>query len=287
MKDLELLNADGLDESILNTNGVYSSADGEDDKEYEDEENTDSEPSDEEGVSEEELPKYRALVKNKKLELKAQYGKAKISIGECGIKPLNPDIKYPNVICLWDCSKSKNYNKDCCATNRNQAVKRAEQRKNIESWEKCRATNKGIIKWGWRKKWREFKKSGGLAQLKLQAKGLAPIPKPITAPVNTTVAPNVVTASTQPKATVTSVSIPKSVKSLEGLTPKKSDKSDVKEKDSETIDKSTVEKTIEKEIKTINDKFLGMPKAIGITVAVVGGLALVVGGIFLVKKLRK
>jgi hypothetical protein len=35
------------------------------------------------------------------------------------------------------------------------------------------------------------------------------------------------------------------------------------------------------------DKFLGMPKAVGITVAVVGGLALVVGGIFLVKKLRK
>jgi hypothetical protein len=35
------------------------------------------------------------------------------------------------------------------------------------------------------------------------------------------------------------------------------------------------------------DKFLGMPKAIGITVAIVGGLALIVGGIFLVKKLRK
>jgi hypothetical protein len=34
-------------------------------------------------------------------------------------------------------------------------------------------------------------------------------------------------------------------------------------------------------------KFLGMPKAIGITVAVVGGLALIVGGIFLVKKIRK
>jgi hypothetical protein len=30
-----------------------------------------------------------------------------------------------------------------------------------------------------------------------------------------------------------------------------------------------------------------MPKAIGITVAVVGGLALIVGGIFLVKKIRK
>jgi hypothetical protein len=37
----------------------------------------------------------------------------------------------------------------------------------------------------------------------------------------------------------------------------------------------------------VSDKFLGMPKAVGITVAIVGGLALVVGGIFLVKKLRK
>ena len=35
------------------------------------------------------------------------------------------------------------------------------------------------------------------------------------------------------------------------------------------------------------DKFLGMPKAVGITVTVVGALALIVGGIFLVKKLRK
>ena len=34
-------------------------------------------------------------------------------------------------------------------------------------------------------------------------------------------------------------------------------------------------------------KFLGMPKAVGITVTIVGGLALLVGGIFLVRKLRK
>lgn len=35
------------------------------------------------------------------------------------------------------------------------------------------------------------------------------------------------------------------------------------------------------------DKFLGMPKAVGITVAVVGGLALIAGGIFIVKKMNK
>ena len=36
-----------------------------------------------------------------------------------------------------------------------------------------------------------------------------------------------------------------------------------------------------------NKKFLGMPKAVGITVVAVGGLALLVGGYFLIKKMRK
>ena len=36
-----------------------------------------------------------------------------------------------------------------------------------------------------------------------------------------------------------------------------------------------------------NKKFLGMPKAIGITVVVVGGLALIVGGYFAYKKFSK
>ena len=35
------------------------------------------------------------------------------------------------------------------------------------------------------------------------------------------------------------------------------------------------------------DIFLGMPKAVGITVVAVGGLALLVGGYFLIKKMKK
>ena len=35
------------------------------------------------------------------------------------------------------------------------------------------------------------------------------------------------------------------------------------------------------------DKFLGMPKKVGIAVVAVGGLALLVGGFFLIKKMRK
>lgn len=38
---------------------------------------------------------------------------------------------------------------------------------------------------------------------------------------------------------------------------------------------------------TSSDKFLGMPKKVGIAVAVVGGLALVVGGILIIRKMRK
>jgi hypothetical protein len=38
--------------------------------------------------------------------------------------------------------------------------------------------------------------------------------------------------------------------------------------------------------RVVTDTFLGMPKAVGITVAIVGGLALLVGGVVLVKKLR-
>jgi hypothetical protein len=38
---------------------------------------------------------------------------------------------------------------------------------------------------------------------------------------------------------------------------------------------------------TEGDKFLGMPKGVGIAVAVLGGLALVAGGIYLVKKMNK
>ncbi len=87
-------------------------------------------------------------MRQKKLELKAQYGKGHFSVGECGIYPL----------CIWDCSKENNQNKDCC-------IKRHE-------WKLCRDQNRGVWVPGWRRKWREFKRDGGLAQLKLQSKCL-------------------------------------------------------------------------------------------------------------------
>jgi len=180
MRDLDVINADLYDEQLFNigTNAIafnnypYFNFDGE--QEWENEENTDYENEEVEvdgGVPQSDLPRYRDLVRNKKLELKSQYGKGYFSIGECGIKPLPPETIL-NMPCLWDCSKEKNASKDCCTFNANQAEKRANRRQQILNWENCRAINKGIWVWGWRKKWREFKRDGGLAQLKLQSKGL-------------------------------------------------------------------------------------------------------------------
>ena len=91
----------------------------------------------------------------------------------------------------------------------------------------------------------------------------------------------------------------------EGLSDKEISESGVPDKEIENAPVPSNEKELEKVTKDIqknedagvsddgkgseklDDTFLGMPKAIGITVAIVSGLALVVGGIFLVKKLRK
>ncbi len=105
----------------------------------------------EEEFTEEELPKFRHLVRAKKLEYKAQYGKAhlqtktaykKVCLG--GWVDIKGDGKGP----IW---KS-----DINCTNIPYPQ---------ITWV-----------WGWRKKWREFKQAGGLAQLKMQSKGTAPIP---------------------------------------------------------------------------------------------------------------
>jgi len=132
--------------------GLHYGADGE--QELENEEYTEYENEafgfPEEEFSETELPKFRHLVRAKKLEYKAQYGKAHIgSRRECKNVPY-PSTCYKKVYGVnvpYPCSK----NKEVCI--------------NIPTWV-----------WGWRKKWREFKQSGGLAQLKMQSKGMAPIP---------------------------------------------------------------------------------------------------------------
>ena len=279
-----------LDDSLLHSMGKFSSADG-DEQEYEDEEYTEYENEEAEYESEggdditaAELPKFRELVRNKKLELKAQYGKAKISVFECGIKPLNPDLAHPNVPCIWDCSKSKHTNKDCCAKNRQQEQKRADQRTKIANWERCRSENKGMIVWGWRKRWRDFKRTGGLAQLRMQAKGLTPIPTVVSSTPSivtppSTIIPNTSSANVINKPLVIKTPIKKLVKS------ERLDKFGKGKKGDEEAASSAKENSTETD--SLENKFLGMPKKVGIAVAIVGGLALAFGGYKLYVKLKK
>lgn len=159
MGQLDLLNSSGLDESILNAIGQMtpnfeysSSADGEE-AEYEDEENVEYEETDSieaGGVPEQDLPKFRQLVRAKKLDYRAKYGKAHF-----GKQQKCTNVKYP-------CPTLKSPLKMCT--------------KKV-----CVDVPKFVS--GWRKEWRKFKQQGGLAQLKQQAKGASPVTTPVTTPV--------------------------------------------------------------------------------------------------------
>jgi hypothetical protein len=114
------------------------------------------------------LPCFRELVRAKKKELKDQYGKGFIRISACGAKPLDPDFDPTlwDKPCIWDCSKEKNKDKDCCEHNRNQAERRAARRDRIREFFVCK--NERPDGWvpGWRREWRKFKRDGGLNTLK-------------------------------------------------------------------------------------------------------------------------
>ena len=110
----------------------------------------------------EDLPRFRILVRNKKLELKAQFGKRRLVLRRCGPKPAR----------VW-----ARYNPPWVRTNNNKDKYDANTddfNRDLSAWNTCRSGPRG---WqpGWRKKWRQFRQGGGLAQLKLQAKGMAPV----------------------------------------------------------------------------------------------------------------
>jgi uncharacterized membrane protein len=64
-------------------------------------------------------------------------------------------------------------------------------------------------------------------------------------------------------------------------------KSDDTKADSESKSSETTTTEDSRLAAPTSDKFLGMPKKVGIAVVAVGGLALLVGGFFLIKKMRK
>jgi len=160
-------------------NKRYSSVEG-DEQELEDEESVEYEGEDTEvGVPEADLPKFRTLVKNKKLEMKAQYGKGHMKATtkqECNtVKVPCPTFSQPFKTC----------DKRVCV--------------NVPSVQWV---------WGWRKKWREFKQQGGLAQLKQQAKGLAPVvpvaPVVVAIPGATAISPGGLAKNQKKKTETTS-----------------------------------------------------------------------------------
>lgn len=250
MNNFELSNCNGLDESILNAIGLnipnfeYSSADGEDEAEYEDEESVEYEESDASeagGVDEADLPKFRQLVRAKKLEYKAKYGKAHF-----GKQKKCQNVKVP-------CPTWKNPLKMC-------------------DKKVCVDVPKFIT--GWRKQWRKFKQQGGLAQLKQQSKGAAPIP----APVNTTtpsttggVAPSGI-SKLKPKL-IKKINMEKvSVRDSKGATSKE-----------ESIETKATESVSDKSMVDDDGKILGMSKPLAIGL----GIVLVVGGFLAYKKFSK
>ena len=128
---------------------------------------------------------------------------------DCG---LNPDLRptFWHEPCLCDkgnCDDCK-VGAGCCRSNQNkdsakdaawaeftacreqqgkvmtqgneQAYDNATARFNADkaAWDKCRAENKGVWVPGWRRKWREFKKAGGLIQLRDMCRGVQPPPPP-------------------------------------------------------------------------------------------------------------
>lgn len=249
---IEFSNVKGLDDSITNVD-YFSSADGEDG----DEEMTEYESEETEvegGVEQSDLPRYRDLVRAKKLELKAQYGKGHFdnqstTTRQCKNVPYPcPTLRQPLKIC---------YKEVCINVPQIKVVWIA----------------------GWRRRWNEFKRAGGLAQLKQQAKGTAPIPSPSVLP-NTK-------PSVRPRALALNemslVSVPKGIpvvkteESSNNSTSTESQSTSNEPKSKEAVGKSVTTDAAKTESTTdtsAEKKFLGMPKNIGIAVTIVGVAAI-------------
>ena len=258
---------------------IYYSADGEDG----DEEMTEYESEETEvgGVEQSDLPRFRDLVKGKKLELKAQYGKGRFdnqSKTERQCKTIQVPQGYSERVC-------KNvFGKQVCANVPKIRMVGQEVCVNVPSIK---------VVWiaGWRRRWNEFKRAGGLAQLKMQAKGLAPIvetpivtetptpptPTPTPTPVNQRAkfllrgTSRSLKNDIEPKAVV----IDSEVKKTNSTNDESSKESEKKSESKEAESKDSVE---------TSDKILGMPKmvAIGVGIAI-----LAIGGFVVYKKFTK
>lgn len=290
-----------------------------------DQENTGFEDEDLiDGLNEQQLPCYRELVREKKSELKQRFGKGKFrELGTCGLPPVKIDPKYnpqtriatvyypsrdcginPDLrinllptICIWDCSKSKNSDKDCCVENRRRsdakrdawaefsacreqngkvmiqgneeawAIARDRYNEDEKKYKDCLKTNK-LWQPGWRKEWRKFKKSGGLKELKTKSVRCV-----LGAPVgNTPIKPPTITPIPKPIQNVIVKPTPKP-------SPKPSPKSTTKPSP-KPIDNKV------QDISKVVDTKSGMDTMKYVIIGIIA-LVLIVSGILIYKEYKK
>jgi len=280
---LDLINSNLLNDDLIPNNKYYknnfynasgdSESNPEGEAEYENEDYTEYENEESEigDTTETDLPKFRTLVRNKKLELNTQYGKAHIEKTTREVCVNVPYTKWDsNINCSNVCVKW-NWKLEC-----------------TERKEKClggfiggtrrECANVPYFKWvsGWRKKWREFKRNGGLAELKLQSKGLLPINTPniIQQPIQAK--PSRRFALMAEEAVINPLFLQKAIESS-------SDEDYNKNEDKPATDYDVVE-TEKRASNTDNNKILGMPKDIAITVGVV---VLALGTFAIIRKIMK
>lgn len=326
--------------------GVEGDTEAEGEQETEDEDNTqyESEESEIGDSSDTDLPKFRDLVRAKKEELKSQYGKAHIenhSVMERECKNVQvPKIRMVDKeICVnvpftkWDsninCSSicvKWNWKTECTehqtkclggfigGTNREcKNVPTPEGYTELE--EVCINVPKIRLVWvsGWRKKWREFKRDGGLAQLKLQSKGLYTPPssednyippQPTYTPPQQQQTPpepefdeyqewscqelsnefGIIGGQTFGTAPTTAINSWRNRNCntkpiVDATEPEVTEEESTNVEDSKPIPKTKPKSTAKKTKKISDDKILGMPKdiaiAVGIAVVLIGGFALI------------
>lgn len=287
MKEFDVLNKNLVDNGLINlTEKNYYNAIGDSENEADGEKETENEDStDYEGeeaelgdTSQTDLPKFRDLVRQKKLELKSQYGKAHIA-NDNYMENKCTTIKLPQGYTERECV---NIPKPC-PTFANPLKMCTQQicsnvpKVRMVEQKVCADVPHIRYYWvsGWRKKWREFKKNGGLAQLKMESKGILPI---------TTELPNNNTTPTPPPSNIKPRNL-KGVKSALGLKPiieaKKTIEQNINKINSIPNTKNNTDSLKEKN--ELNESFFSKNKNILI---VLGVSTLLISSFFIIRKIN-
>jgi len=196
----------GYHNAIGDTEGEAEGEAETENEDYTEYENEEGEVGD---TSQTDLPKFRQLVRAKKAEMKSQYGKAHIestTVRKCATVQVpkvrmvdkevcvnvpythwDSNINCSSVCVKWNLKLECTERKEKClggfiGGTRQECKTIQVPQAYTEAEEVC--VNMPRFKWvsGWRKQWREFKRNGGLQELKMMSKGLLPIEQPTPPP---------------------------------------------------------------------------------------------------------